>query len=84
MIYLYLRNLLTHTVNNSLQKLNYVKHFQYFVVKLKFNIIYIICENFRTIPWVYAKYSLFNLKGSKSKVTKYGIEAQVCVSVRLF
>ena len=32
----------------------------------------------------FAKYSLFNLKGSKSKVTKYGILAQVCVSVRLF
>ena len=28
----------------------------------------------------YAKYSLFNLKGSKSKVTKYGILAQVCFS----
>ena len=32
----------------------------------------------------YANYSLFDLKGSKSKVTKCGILAQVCVSVRLF
>ena len=56
--YLYLRNLLTHTVNNSLQKLNYVKHFQYSVVKQKFNIIHTICENFRTIPWVLCKIQL--------------------------
>ena len=32
----------------------------------------------------YAKYSLFNLKRPKWKVTKYEILAQVCVSVRLF
>ena len=35
---IYLRNLLSHTVNDSLQKLNYVKHIQYSVVKRKFNI----------------------------------------------
>ena len=35
------------TVNKLLQKLNYVKQFQYSVVKQKFNIIHIICENFR-------------------------------------
>ena len=45
-IYIYLRNLLTHTVNNLLPKLNYVKQFQYSVVKQKFNIIHTICENF--------------------------------------
>ena len=54
-----------HTVNNLLQTLNYVKRTQYSVVKQKFNIIHIMCENFRTKP----KYSLFNLKGSKSIVT---------------
>ena len=48
--YLYLRNLPTHTVYNLLQKLYYVNVFQYFVVKQKFNIIHIMCENFRTIP----------------------------------
>ena len=51
-------NLPTHTVNNSLQKLNYIKHFQYSFVKHKFNIIHIICENFRTIPWVLCKIQL--------------------------
>ena len=34
----YLRNLLTHTVNNLLQQLNYVKHVQYSVVKQKIHI----------------------------------------------
>ena len=46
----YLRNLPTHTVNNLLQKLNYVKGIQFFVVAQKFNITHIMCENFRTIP----------------------------------
>ena len=52
---LYLRNLLTHTVNNLLQTLNNVKSIQFLVVKQKFNIIHIICENFKTIPWVLCK-----------------------------
>ena len=70
---IYLRNLLTHTVNNLQQKLNCVDHIQYFVVKQNFNIIHIMCEIFGTIFWVLSKYSLINLKGSKSKVTKNGI-----------
>ena len=59
----YLRNLPTHTVNNLLQKLNYVKRIQYSVVKQKFNIIHIICENYiKKYLEYYAKHSLF--KGS--------------------
>ena len=48
--YAALRNLLTHTVNNYLQKLNYVKRVPYSDGKQKFNIIHIICKNFRPIP----------------------------------
>ena len=48
--HLYLRNLLTHTVNNLLQTHNDVKSIQFSVVKQKFNIIHIICENFKAIP----------------------------------
>ena len=55
---LYLRNLLTHTVNNILQTLNKVKIIQCFVVKQKLNIIHIMCENFKTIPWVLCKLQL--------------------------
>ena len=50
-----LRNLLTHTVNNLLQTLNNVKSIDFFVVKQKFNIIHIMCENFKTMPWVLCK-----------------------------
>ena len=49
---IYLRNLLTHTVNNLLQTLKNVKSIQFIVVKQKFNIIHNLCENFKTIPWV--------------------------------
>ena len=56
--FIYLRNLLTHTVNNLLQTLNNVKSIQFFVVKKKFNIIHIMCENFKTIPWVLCKLQL--------------------------
>ena len=56
--FLYLRNLLTHTVNILLQKLNYVNLIQYSAVKQIFNIIYSICENFRTIPWIVCKIQL--------------------------
>ena len=38
-----------HTVNNLLQTLNYVKRIRYSVVKHKFNIIHIMCENFRQL-----------------------------------
>ena len=55
---IYLRNLLTHTVNNLLQKLNNVKSIQLFVVKQIFNIIHIMCEVFTTIPWVLCKIQL--------------------------
>ena len=71
--HLYLRNLLTHTINNLLQKLNNVRSSQYFVVIQIFNIIRIMCEIFTTIPWVLCKIQLFNLKGSKSEVTKIGV-----------
>ena len=48
-----------------------VEHIQeYAVVKQKLNSIHILCENFRTIPWVLCKNSVFNLKGLKSKVSK--------------
>ena len=47
---IYLRNLPTHTVNFLLQKLNDVTNIHYFAVKQIFNIIHIMCENFRTIP----------------------------------
>ena len=56
---IYLRNLLTHTVNNLLQKLNNVKSIQFFVVKQIFSIIHIMCEIFTTIPWVLYKLQLF-------------------------
>ena len=49
---IYLRNLLTHTVNNLQQTLNYVKLIQISVINQNFNIIHIMCENFRTIPLV--------------------------------
>ena len=47
---IYLRNLLTHTVNNLLQTLNNVKSIRFSVVKQIFYIIHIMCENFKTIP----------------------------------
>ena len=59
LLILYLRNLLTHTVNNLLRKLNNVKSIQFFVVKHIFNIINIMCEIFTTIPWVLYKIQLF-------------------------
>ena len=55
---LYLRNLLTHTVNNLLQDLNYVKPIQTFDVKQIFHIIHVMCENFRTIPYILCKIQL--------------------------
>ena len=51
-MFVYLRNLLTHTVSDLLQTLNNVKSIQFFAVMQKFNIIHIMCENFKTIPWV--------------------------------
>ena len=57
-MYVYLRNLLTHTVNNLLQTLNYVKSIQVFVDKQQFNIIHIMCENFKIISWVLCKIQL--------------------------
>ena len=44
-----------HIVNNLQQKLNYVKRIQYSVVRPNFNIIHIMCESFRIIPWVLCK-----------------------------
>ena len=72
-LHIYLRNLLTHTVNNSLQKLNYVKHFQYSVVNKNSILFTSFVKISEQYLGYYAKYSLFNLKGPKSKVTKYRI-----------
>ena len=47
---IYLRNLLTHTVNYLLQTLNNVKSILFFIVEQKFIIIHIMCENLKTIP----------------------------------
>ena len=69
-VILYLRNLPTHTVNNILQKLNYVIRNHHSVVKQKFSNIDIMCEISEQHFGYYAIYSLFNLKGSTSKVTK--------------
>ena len=44
---IYLRNLLTHTVNSLLQKHNYIKQFYYSVFKHKCSIIHIMCEKFQ-------------------------------------
>ena len=71
--HIYLRNLLTHSENNLLQKLNNVKSIPFFVVKQIFNIIRIMCEISQQYLGYYAKYSFFNLKGSKLEVTKIGI-----------
>ena len=57
--YIYLRNLLTHTVNSWPQKLNNVKSIHFFDVKQIFNIIHIMCEIFTTIPCVLCKIQLF-------------------------
>ena len=67
---LYLRNLLTHTVNNLLQTLNNVKSIQLLLLKEN-SILFTSCVKISK-PYLgyYANYSLFNLKGSKSEVTK--------------
>ena len=75
-------NLPKHTVNNLLQKLNYIKRINILLLN-KHSILFTsfvkISEQY---PGYYAQYRFFfNLKGSKSKVTKIGIKAQVCVSV---
>ena len=62
---IYFRKLLTHTVNNLQQKLNYATLIQFSVVKQNFNTIYIMCENFRTIPLV-----LYNIKPFQYKRVK--------------
>ena len=64
-----------YTVNTLLQKLNYVKQFQYYVVKEKKSILFAsFVKNSEQYLGYYAKYScLFNLKGYNSEVTKYGI-----------
>ena len=67
---IYLRNLPTHTASTLLQKLNYVKQFQYSVVKQKFNVIHIICEKFRTIPLVFCKIQLIQFERVKIETHK--------------
>ena len=70
---LYLRNLLTHTVNNLLQKLNNVKSILFLLLN-KYSILFTSCVKFsQQYLGYFAKYSFYNLKGSKSEVTKIGI-----------
>ena len=70
---LYLRNLLTHTVNKLLQKLNNVKSIQFLLLN-KYSVLFTSCVKFsQHYLGYYAKYSVFNLKGSKSEVTKIAI-----------
>ena len=54
-----------HTVNNLLLKPYYVKQFQYSIVKQIFKIIHIICEKFRTLPWVLCKIQRIYIKKVK-------------------
>ena len=61
-VILYLKNLLTHTVNSILQKLNYVLRNHYSVVKQKFSNIDITSEIFRTIPWVLCNIQLIQFE----------------------
>ena len=68
---IYLRNHLTHTVNNLLQTLNNVKSIQFFVVKHKFNVIHIVCENFKQIPWILFKLQLILFERVKIGSHKY-------------
>ena len=62
---IYLRNLPTHTTNNLLRKLNYIKSIQNYDVKQKINIIHIMCENFRAISWVLCKIQLIKFERVK-------------------
>ena len=70
----YFRNLPTHTVNNLQQKLNDV-FFSFKILLLNKNSIFFTsCVEISEQYLGYnTKCSLFNLKGSKSKVTKIGI-----------
>ena len=81
---LYLRNLLTHTVNNLQQKPNFVKLIQISVVKQKFNIIHTMCENFRTIPLVLCNIQPFQYKRAKTESHKNLNLGVVCISVGQF
>ena len=55
---IYLKNLLTHAVINLLQTPYNIKSIQCFVAKQIFNIIHIMCENFKAIPLVLCKLQL--------------------------
>ena len=62
-----------HTVNNLLQMLHYVKVFNILLLNT-ISILFTSCVKIsEQYLGYYAKYSLFNLKGSKSKVTNIGI-----------
>ena len=83
---IYLRNLLTHTVNNLLQTLNSVKSI-HFLLLYKNSILFTSCVKISKQYLDYYAYlslynSLSNLKGSKLEVTKIGIYAQIYISVR--
>ena len=67
---IYLRNLLTHTVNNLQQNIIYAKLIQISAVKQKINIIHIMCENFRTIPLVGCDIAPFQYKRVKTESHK--------------
>ena len=70
-----------HTVNNLVQKPKNIKCIPYSALKQIFNIINIMCEDFTTIPEYYAKYSLFNLKGSKSKVSEMELKLKSAILI---
>ena len=81
---LYLRNLLTHTVNNFQQTLNYVKLIQISVIKQNFNIIHIMCKNFRTIPLVLCNIQPFQYKRVKTESHKkwnLGLNLHFCRTI---
>ena len=61
-VILYLRNLLTHTVNNILQKLYYVLRNHHSVAEQKISNIDIMCEIFRKIPWVLCNIQLIQFE----------------------
>ena len=75
---IYVCNLPTRTVYNLLQKLNYVKRIQFFVVKQENNITHIMCEISEQYLDYYAKHSLFGLNGSKLEVAKIEFWAKIC------
>ena len=72
--YICLRNLPTHTVNNLQQKLNYVKLIQFLLLNENSILLFTFCVKIsEQYILCYAIYSIFNTKGSKSKVRNNAI-----------